>query len=133
MDNVLKNSSILYICALMTGLAGCASIGAPQTESTLAAANFTVKLADTPAKLAKLQALPQNKLFAKNRNGKVYYIYADAAGCRCLYIGNQAAYQQYQQVRIAQNIAAEQVAAAEMNQEAMMDWDAFGPYQPGYF
>ena len=117
----------------MMGLAGCASLGDPQTESTLSAANFTMKLADTPAKLAKLKALPQNRLVALNRNGKTYFVYADAVGCQCVYIGNQAAYQQYQQMRVAQNLAAEQVAAAEMNQEAMMDWDAFGPYQPGFF
>jgi len=130
---MLKKTSLLYVCFLMTGLAGCASLGAPQTESTLSAANFTMKLADTPAKLAKLKALPQNRLVALNRNGKTYFVYADAVGCQCVYIGNQAAYQQYQQMRVAQNLAAEQVAAAEMNQEAMMDWDAFGPYQPGFF
>lgn len=118
---------------VVVGLAGCASLGAGQTESLLAAATFNMKLADTPAKLAKLKTLPQNRVVPVTRNGKLYYIYADATGCQCLYIGNEAAYQQYQQLRIAQNIASEQAAAAEMNQETMMDWETFGPYGPGFF
>jgi hypothetical protein len=129
----MMKSLFVFSCLLAAGLAGCASIGAEQTESMLSAATFTMKLADTPTKLAKLQALPQNKVVPITRNGKLYYVYADAAGCRCIYIGNQAAYQQYQQLRIAQNIAAEQEATAEMNQDAMMDWETFGPYQPGFF
>jgi len=129
----MKKTFVVYAGLLVAGLAGCASIGAEQTESLLSAATFNMKLADTPTKLAKLKALPQNKVTPITRNGKLYYIYADAAGCQCIYIGNQAAYQQYQQLRIAQNIAADQAAAAEMNQESMMDWETFGPYQPGFF
>ncbi|QGM47986.1 hypothetical protein H2LOC_007375 [Methylocystis heyeri] len=99
----------------------------------MAAAQFARKQADTPAKLAKLKALPQNKVTLVVKNGKNYYIYADAAQCQCLYIGKEANYQQYQQIRIAQNIADEQQAAAAMNQEAAMDWDSWGPWGPGFF
>ena len=60
---------------------------------------------------------------------------ADAAQCQCVYIGNEASYQNYQQIRIAKNIADEQQASAEMNQEAMMDWNAWGPgpWMPGFY
>lgn len=56
----------------------------------LSAVNFNLKMADTPAKIAKLKALPQNRLVAQERNGKTCFIYA-TAGCQCVYIGNQAA------------------------------------------
>jgi hypothetical protein len=35
---------------------------------------------------------------AQRKKGNVS-IYADAAGCGCAFIGNDAAYQQYQQIR----------------------------------
>lgn len=118
---------------LVLTLSACASIGAQDTENTLAAAGFSMKSADTPAKLVNLKTMPQNKVFAQTQKGKTFYVYADAAQCQCLYVGNEAAYQSYQQMRIQQNIASEQLMAAEMNQEAMMDWGAWGPWGPGFY
>ena len=45
------------VTALAAALTGCASVGAENTEAMLAAAQFTMKRADTPAKLAKLKAM----------------------------------------------------------------------------
>ena len=121
-------------CLLMTVMCftGCASMGAQDTEDMLSAAQFTMKKADTPAKLALLQALTQNKIMVHTKNGKNYYIYADAAQCQCLYAGTEMNYQQYQQIRLAKNIADDQLAAAEMNQSAMMNWGGWGPWGPGW-
>ncbi len=75
------------------------TMGAQEKEGQLAAAGFVRQQADTPQKVAKLQALPQNTIvFSQRKKGNVY-IYADAAGCGCAFIGNDAAYQQYQQIR----------------------------------
>jgi len=114
--------------------AGCVTVGAQQTESMLAAAGFVQHPADTPQKLAKLQSLPQNTIvFAQRKKGN-FYIYADAAGCNCAYIGDAAAYQQYQQMRVANNIAQMQETTAMLNQEAAMDWGgAWGPVVPGWY
>ena len=114
--------------------AGCVTVGAQQTESLLAAAGFVQHPADTPQKLAKLQSLPQNTIvFAQRKKGN-FYIYADAAGCNCAYIGDAAAYQQYQQMRVANNIAQMQDTTAMLNQEAAMDWGgAWGPVVPGWY
>ena len=78
--------------------------------------------------MAKLQALPQNTIvFSQRKKGNVY-IYADAAGCNCAFIGTAAAYQQYQQIRAANNIAQMQETTAILNQEAAMDWGGvWGP------
>ena len=93
-------------------LGGCVTLGAQEKESQLAAAGFVRLQADTPQKAAKLQALPQNTIvYAQRKRGNAY-IYADAAGCNCAYVGNDAAYQQYQQLRAANNIAQMQETTA---------------------
>jgi hypothetical protein len=120
--------------AASAALAGCVSVGAPEKEGQLAAAGFVRQPADTPLKMTKLQALPQNTVVAAQRKGHNVYIYADAAGCGCAFIGNDAAYQQYQQIHTANNIAQMQETTAILNQEAAMDWGgAWGPYAPGWY
>jgi hypothetical protein len=124
----------LAALATSASLAGCVSVGAPEKEGQLAAAGFVRQPADTQVKLAKLQALPQNAIVAAQRKGHNVYIYADAAGCACAFIGNDAAYQQYQQIRTANSIAQMQETTAILNQEAAMDWGgAWGPYAPGWY
>jgi len=120
--------------AASAALAGCMTVGVQEKEGQLSAAGFVRQQADTPQKLAKLQALPQNTVvFAQRKHGNVY-IYADAAGCACAFIGNEAAYQQYQQIRTANNIAQMQETTAMLNAEAAMDWGgAWGPYAPGWY
>jgi hypothetical protein len=115
-------------------LAGCMTVGVQEKEGQLAAAGFVRQQADTPQKVAKLQVLPQNTIvFSQRKKGNVY-IYADAAGCNCAFIGNDAAYQQYQQIRTANNIAQIQETTALLNQEAALDWGGvWGPYAPGWY
>jgi hypothetical protein len=119
--------------AALLGLAGCASVGAPEKEGMLSAAGFVRVQADTPAKLAKLNALPQNTIVYSQRKKGPVYIYADAAGCNCAFVGTPGAYQQYQQIRTANNIAAMQETTAELNMAEAEDWgNAWGPWTPGW-
>jgi hypothetical protein len=120
--------------AAVVGLAGCASVGAQEKEGQLSAAGFVRLQADTPAKVAKLQALPQNTIvFAQRKSGPVY-IYADSAGCNCAFVGSPTAYQQYQEIRAANNIAQMQEVTAQLNVAAAEDWGgAWGPMAPGWY
>ena len=101
------------ICALF-GAGGARGAGglrerrrARRRKASLSAAGFVRLQADTPARVAKLQALPQNTIvFAQRKSGPVY-IYADAAGCNCAFVGSPAAYQQYQQIRRRQQHRAD--------------------------
>ncbi len=128
------NTKTLAALTVAAALAGCATMGAQERESMLAAAGFVQHPADTPQKLAKLQALPQNTIVYTQRKGGNFYIYADAAGCNCAYIGNAAAYQQYQQLRAANNIAQMQETTAMLNAESAMDWGGvWGPVVPGWY
>ena len=126
-----RSAKTIGALMLSAALAGCQS--APQTESLLTAAGFVQHQADTPQKVAKLQALPQDTIvYAPRKNGNAY-IFADSAGCGCAYVGNEAAYQQYQQLRAANNIAQMQETTALLNAEAASDWGgAWGPVVPGW-
>ena len=127
-DRMTWLKSIVMITVLGIALAGCAAIEkskATDTEQLLAAAGFKMKLAETPAKLAHLKTLTQLKVVPHDRNGKMYYVYADAAYCQCLYAGNQEAYQRYENLIVTQNIA-------QMNEAASMDWGMWGPWGPGW-
>ena len=115
-------------------LAGCAAIQnnrAIQTERLLSAAGFQMKLADSPEKLDHLETLPQRKLVPHTRpDGDVYYVYADASACKCLYVGSQKAYQRYQEIALRQQEAEDGKMAAEMNENAAMDWGMWEPWGP---
>jgi len=58
-------------------------------------AGFVVKYATTPEKSAVLRSLPPDKLVTRRRDGKLYYVYADAARCNCAYVGTPEAYAAY--------------------------------------
>lgn len=101
---------------------------ADHTESTLAAAGFQMKPADTPKREASLAQFPVRKIVSHPRDGQMTYFYADPDFCKCLYFGTQQQYSRYRQLAIRQQIAQEQVDAAEMNESAAMDWGMWGPF-----
>ena len=73
---------LLLAIVLVTTLSlGCAAIQrseAIRTERVLAAAGFQMKLADTPEKLAKVQGMTQRKLQPHDKDGEMFFVYADA-------------------------------------------------------
>jgi len=116
--------------------AGCAAKKAQidmNTERMLHAAGFQVKYADTPEKLEMLNKLAQRKIIPHPRDGKMYYLYADSASCRCLYMGTAEAYQRYIDYQVNQGIAADNRKVAEANAAAatplnMGVWGVWGPW-----
>ena len=133
---IVRLAMSMLALVLAFALAGCAVVKevkkneAADREQLLAASGFKVKLADTPQKLTHLQTLPQRQLFAQSRKGKTYYLYADALNCKCVYVGNQAAYDRFQQLQAEKQIAAQEQMAAEMNYDADFDWGMYGPWDP---
>jgi hypothetical protein len=59
--------------------------------------------ADTPKELAHLKSLPQHRLIHHERDGKRYVLYADAAYCNCVYVGDETTLQHYRNLEIQQN------------------------------
>ena len=136
MKTSLRFSKILGILSFGSLLYSCAAIetqSVEDKEQMLAAAGFTMKIADTPAKLAHLQQQVQHKITAYTKNGETYFVYADATDCKCLYVGDNSGYTKFQALQVQQNIASEQRMTAEMNQDAEMDWGMWGPGPWGYY
>ena len=84
----------IALAAVLT-VAGCA--GPPkdptfQQMNALATAGFDLKMADTPAKLERIKKLPQLRLVQVEDKGRQAYVYTDAQGCQCLYLGDKNAY-----------------------------------------
>jgi hypothetical protein len=108
--------------------AGCVST-IESKENLLAAAGFRVKPADTADKVAALTALPPHKFAMKNQGGKIVYLYADPTICKCLYYGDESAYQSYQQMAFQQRLANQQQMTAMTLQDASWNyWGAWGPW-----
>jgi len=124
-------SSLALVAVVGLAVSGCTYFRkeeADHTESTLAAAGFQMKPADTPKREAALAQFPVRKMVTRVRDGKLTYFYADPDFCKCLYFGNQEQYGRYKQLAIQQQVAQEQIDAAEMNEDAAMDWGMWGPF-----
>ena len=107
--------------SLLALLVGCATT--MQTEDLLSAAGFNIVPATTPELRARLKAIPAYKVTMVQRDGKEYFVYPDVTQ-NVLYVGQNAQYQRYQQLRVQNQLAQEQLNAAELN----ADWGAWGTW-----
>jgi len=116
----------LLLAAIALSLAGCAALQAQDTRATermLAAAGFQMQAADTPEKVAHLQALAPGKIVRRERNGEPSYVYADRNVCKCLFAGTEQQYQEDRKLARQQTLADE---AAGVNEEPS-DPRSWGP------
>ena len=124
---IVKTMSMLVLVGAT--LSGCTMIeksNAESEEQKLAAAGFKVKFADTSEKLAHVQSMQQRTVISHIKNGVVYYAYADAEFCKCLYMGTESDYQEYAKLTVEQR-------TAEMNRDAAMDWNSWGGWGAWYY
>jgi hypothetical protein len=114
--------------AALLGVAACANAVANK-EDMLVAAGFRIQPATTPEQLASLKQLPAHKFVWKSQGDKLLTLYADPTICGCLYVGDQKAFQSYQQEVFAKRIADENATSAMENDNAalMNNW-AWGPW-----
>ena len=120
---------ILIVSAVLS-MAGCASYAqryAQANEEGLKAAGFEKRRADTPEKLASLQAITQRKVLVYTWLGQPYYVWPDARFCRCFYIGSEPQYQEYARLGFEQKLAQERQTAAEENEAASLFAESWGP------
>jgi hypothetical protein len=118
------------VAVMVSGLlfGGCATAArdrAAQIEPLLIAAGFQKRVADTPQKLAHLQQLEPLKLIPHARKTSVYYVYADPNGCRCAYVGNEMAFEQYQGLVLKQTVSEAKVSVTQVDEDTMMN--SWGP------
>lgn len=115
-------------------LAGCATPAqmAQRQGNLLAAAGFVQRPANTPQRQRELARLPPDRIVRTVHDGKVIYLFADPRVCDCLYIGDQHAWAKYQREQIRLEVAGERLQAAQMNENAAMNW-SWGPWGPGWW
>ena len=112
--------------ALLTGCAAIEKAERGSTESMLAAAGFNVVPANTPQRQASLAELKPYVISRQFRGGQALYVYPDAQG-NFAYIGNQAAYDRYQNLLVQQQISDQNLMAAQMASMPGM-WGGWGFY-----
>jgi hypothetical protein len=123
--------AVAALAAYVLVASGCATIEQDEVtegEQMLSAAGFQQRLADTPEIMAHLQTLPQQDVTGHKEGDKPRYIYADATYCRCLYIGDDAAYQRYRQLERKSSQIDRQRQQTMWNHTSRMRWDVWGNY-----
>jgi hypothetical protein len=109
---------VLSAVAIVTVLGGCAAVRrdqAAETTSLLTQAGFKLLKADTPERMAKLNALTPYKVIPwKRKSGGTVYAYADPDPCQCVFVGSPKQYDRYLQLLGAEQAALTRaVEAAE--------------------
>ena len=129
MTKIAILTTIGTIILLHLSCAAIRSSEAEQVDNLLAAAGFKMLPADTPEKEDMLNSLPPLKLQYRVKDGNPLYFYADPYNCKCVYSGDQVAYDRYARLAQESAIAKEEQQAALMNEEAAMEmnsWDWLG-------
>jgi hypothetical protein len=144
-------SSVVFcvlIAAISAALAGCSSVSnslepqpptpeqqAEQLEPMLSAAGFRMLPADTPERQQQLATLvPLDVNYYVGKTGTLHYYMADPKYCKCMYIGSEENYQQYEKMKLNQQFQAQEGEVSRENLEAiqMEDMDEqeemFNPY-----
>jgi len=78
----------VLVALLVAGVPGCA----------------TIRAADTPERLTQLESLPPRRIAVRTSNGQASYVYPDPDVCKCLYVGTESQYQQYQKLQLQQDL-----------------------------
>jgi hypothetical protein len=125
--------SILMIMSFVF-LAGCATgkDKAIDTDNLLVSAGFKMMSADTTGKFDHLKTLPQRQMFRQERKGKVYFVYADASSCKCLYYGDKKAYDNYQQELLDKKLDVGEEETNMLYREDHPNWGMWGSFSGPY-
>lgn len=110
----------IVVVGIAVAVSACAA-AAQRTESMLTQSGFRQIPADTPAKLTHLKTLPQRQLVQRTHQGQKYYLFADAEGCKCMYVGRDQQYQGYQRIAKDARVAEDRATALEEAKEWEID------------
>jgi hypothetical protein len=124
MKRVGTSLSIVGIVALLALAVGCTTT--TKRENLLSAAGFKMVPAATPEQKSHLQTLPPGKVTMVQREGKTYFVFPDRKQ-QVLYVGQQAQYDEYQKLRLQNQLAQDQMNAAELNSEPA--WGVWGGWE----
>ena len=114
MKNCLLNTmKFLTALVLLAFAVGCVTV---QREHLLSEAGFRIITASSPKQQERLKTLPPGKVTSvKKSSGKTYFVFPDPARNQ-LYVGDQAQYKKYRQLRLQQKLRDEEIGA-ELDEE----------------
>ena len=129
----MKGKAACLGLALMTAvigifLVGCAtapsSSPAKSQDDLLTAAGFTPHVANTPQSLAYLKTLPPQEIVQHRYQGASRYLVCTDQNSRACYVGDEAAYQRYQNLANQADMAASKRTVKEerWDPEALVLW-----------
>jgi len=101
----------------------CASVQARSTESLLESAGFKSVAANTPERIQVLKTVPPKKVTPVDRNGTLFYVYADPDGCRCLRVGRQEQYDMYQRLQAGKQETTLNRTRTSSNENVLQGFD----------
>jgi hypothetical protein len=81
---------------LIFGLSGSAGAGQEGSDMKLEDVGFVMRLANAPAQIARLRLLPPRTFIVRSKSGRRYFLYADPDYCKCVFVGNELAMKNYQ-------------------------------------
>jgi hypothetical protein len=125
MKRIIAGFNLAFAFGLISLIVGCAQT--QHTEDYLSAAGFSVVIATTPAQQQHLKTLPAYKMMRIQRNGNTRYVYADPAR-KQIFVGGLFAYDRYRDLRLAKNLAAEDLQDAKFNAQLATGWDVWSPF-----
>lgn len=102
---------------------GCASVEARSTDSLLENAGFRTVPANTPQRIELLKSLPPKKLSPVDRNGQIFYVYADPDGCRCLRVGRPEQFEIYQRLQAGKQASTLDRTRTSSNESVLQGFD----------
>lgn len=110
-------------------ISGCSILRtgeAQQTDRLLSASGFKMLPAGTPQKIELLNSLPPLKLQYRIKDNKTLYIFSAPYDCKCVYTGDQSAYDRFEKLAVEADIAKEEQEAGLMNEETAMGFEPWG-------
>ena len=98
----MKRLMMAAAAAVAVALAGCAGPSPKpdplNRQELLAFAGFRLKVAVSQEDLEQIAGIPQRELLRVASSSQPLYIWVDAAGCRCYYVGGETAYRRLEEI-----------------------------------
>jgi hypothetical protein len=98
----------------------------PNIERLLQDAGFVRNPADSPEKMARIRSEVQRKVFPVREDGQTYYLYADADFCRCLYVGDERAFNRFEELLYRRDVQRSTCIDDRLRSVQDEPWREFG-------
>jgi len=95
-------------------------------EGLLQEAGFVRNPADTPEKMERIRSEVQRKVIPVQEEGQTYYLYADADSCQCLYVGDERAFDRFEELLYLRDIQRSTCIDDRLRSTQVEPWREFG-------